>query len=140
MNPDLLSTTISDAVAHAQNAKDRQHFQDVLAQVQYRDWTFHVGEKAPGAFFLQVRFRGPCAVSGQVQDQHGRKWELSRHMTTSEVVTTALKAVLTAEEHEAREHFRYRGQQIGSPHLDVDMIATLLGWMGANALDGREAP
>lgn len=45
---------------------------------------------------------------------------LSPNMTKSELVQTAMKAVLAAEEHEAREHFRYRGKCIFGPHIDVD--------------------
>jgi hypothetical protein len=56
---------------------------------------------------------------------NGRKWFLSNHMTRSEVVQTAFKAVLTAEEHEAREHFKYRGQSIFDPHYDVDKLVEL---------------
>jgi hypothetical protein len=35
-------------------------------------------------------------------------------------VRTALKAVLTAEEHEARERFLFRGRAIFGPNIDVD--------------------
>lgn len=42
------------------------------------------------------------------------------HNTKTEIVMTALKAVLAAEEHEARERFKYRGEAIFSPHVDVD--------------------
>jgi len=47
------------------------------------------------------------------------KWYLSRHATESEVVLTALKGVLTALEHEAREQFTYRGVALFGPHVDV---------------------
>lgn len=44
-------------------------------------------------------------------------------MVKSEVVATAMKAVLAAEEHEARELFKYRGKAIFNPHIDVDALA-----------------
>jgi len=44
------------------------------------------------------------------------------HMTPSEVVQTAFKSVLTAEEHEAREAFRYRNEAIFCPHFDVEAL------------------
>lgn len=64
--------------------------------------------------YLQLRFE----ADGRAH--HGRKWLLSQHMTDSEVVQTALLAVLTAEEHEARERFRYKGQAIYGPHQSAE--------------------
>jgi len=75
--------------------------------------------------YLQVVFMGRCTDTGEICRQTGRKWYLSPFMTKSEVVQTALKAVLTAEEHEARESFRYRGSAIFGPHFDVDSLVKL---------------
>jgi hypothetical protein len=72
-------------------------------------------EEEGGALFLAVARDG----------QRGRRWLIERSATRSEVVQTALKAVLTWEEHEAREQFRYRGQPVLGPHLDVDALAAL---------------
>ena len=63
-----------------------------------------------------------------------RKWLLSYHMTRSEIVQTALKAVLTAVEHEARERFLYRGQPIFGPHYNVDRLVDICA---AGAVDVR---
>ena len=52
---------------------------------------------------------------------------MSHEATRSEVVQTALKCVLTSVEHEARESFTYRGRAIFGPHLDVDVLHSLLG-------------
>jgi hypothetical protein len=90
---------------------------DILEEVTYKDWEFFVGGTHEDPY-LQVQFR-----DAEGEEQHGRKWRLSYHMTKSEVVTTALKAVLTAEEHEAREQFRYRGVRIFGPHIHVDVLA-----------------
>jgi len=106
----------------------------VLEDVAYHDgdaaWKFHVGEDwthgYPARPWLQVRFKAPCNVGGQPAAQHGRKWRLSPHMTRSEIVLTALKAVLTAVEHEARERFTYRGLPIFGPHVDVDALHTVV--------------
>lgn len=92
----------------------------VLHQIQYKDWSFAVCEALHGAgSFLQVRFKAGGTM------QSGRKWYVSSFATKSEVVQTALKAVLTAEEHEAREAFLYRGAAIFGPHLDVDVLLGL---------------
>lgn len=75
-----------------------------------------------------------CNGSG-IMDCHGRKWMLSKHMTRSEIVQTALMAVLAAEEHEARENFKYMGQSIFDPHYNVNKLLNLR--QDENALDKR---
>lgn len=105
----------------------------VIAKITYKDWKLKVLPENSG-FYLQVQFMGPCAVTGKREKLAGRKWILSAFMTKSELVTTAFKAVLTAEEHECREHFKYKGQTVFGPHLDVDALAELAG---AGILDVR---
>jgi hypothetical protein len=103
---------------------DLTRFTAIIAECQFDSWRFIVaadGERA----YLQVEADGPCAVSGETLTWRGRKWWLSPHMTKSEIVQTAFKAVLTAVEHEARESFRYRGQAIFGPHFDVDQLVRL---------------
>jgi hypothetical protein len=109
----------------------RPETEAVLRLITYRDWQFHVGERSDGDLYLQVRFlsSGP---EGPLQS--GRKWLFSPYMTQSEVVQTALKAVLTAEEHEARERFRYRGAAVFGPHLDVEALVAI-----ADREDRRES-
>lgn len=56
----------------------------------------------------------------------GRKWTISDHMTRSEVVQTIFKALLTWWEHEVRESFKYMGQAIFGPHIDVLQLVELV--------------
>ena len=98
----------------------------VIADVECGAFSFHVWEER-GRPILQVRFQAPDLVTGEAELQHARKWFLSPHMTRSEVVTTALKAVLTAVEHETREAFRYRGRPVFGPHIDVEALWALVG-------------
>lgn len=67
-------------------------------------------------FYVQVRF----TASGEPWS--GRKWYLSAHATDAEVVQTALKAVLTAVEHEAREAFTYQGVALFQPHCSLEEL------------------
>lgn len=101
-----------------------ERFREILSRVAYKGWDFHVGQDESRCY-LQVRFPTTCTYAGTPCVAHGRKWLLSPHMTVSEVVTTAMKAVLTAEEHEARERFRYRGRVIFGPHIDVEALVWL---------------
>ena len=107
---------------------NKADFEAILALVTYKDWTFYVEERPSDepslpTYYMQVRFPDADLVTGQIETQHGRKWILSRHMTRSEVVATAFKAVMTAEEHETREKFRYRKRMVYGPHIDVEALA-----------------
>ena len=100
------------------------HFRKILRDVEFDGWKFLVdmdGERP----VLQVASTTPCNTSGEPFSWKGRKWFLSPHMTKSELVQTALKAVLTATEHEVRERFLYRGVSVFDPHYDVDALHEL---------------
>jgi hypothetical protein len=99
----------------------------LFRDISYKDWKFHIGQDAVGLHFLQIRFTAFDAQSGAHQAWNGRKWRLSTHMTDSEIVQTALKAVLSAEEHEAREGFRFRGRAIFGPHINIEHLWHLVG-------------
>lgn len=95
------------------------NYEDILNDVQYKDWQMVLGYGEKDYF--QWRFY----ADGEWQST--RKWLLSEHMTKSEIVSTAFKAALTAEEHECRETFRYKGKKIFGPHFDVDVLAEIAG-------------
>ena len=105
--------------------EDRLH--ETVAEIDYRGWQFRLDKDAIGLWFLQVVFVAGHSQTGAVIHCHGRKWRISMHMTRSEIVQTALKAVLMAEEHEAREHFLWRDRAIFAPHLDVEALWNLTG-------------
>ena len=92
-----------------------------LDDITFRDWNINLRYDV-GRPYLQVSFMEEDIETGEISQQRGRKWFLSFHMTKSEIVSTALKAVLTAVEHEAREQFRYKGRMIFGPHFDVDAL------------------
>jgi hypothetical protein len=100
---------------------------DVLSRCSFPGYSFtvHGNFNDGSSAYLQARFVAPCATGGEAKPQTTRKWRLSQHMTASEIVQTALKCVLTAVEHEAREHFTYRGQAIFGPHFDVEALVAI---------------
>jgi hypothetical protein len=105
--------------------------EDIVADIKYKDWEFTTETDQFGdSLFLRVAF------DADGKRQYGRKWLISRHMPKSEIVLTALKAVITAEEHEAREAFRYQGVRIFGPHIDVDKLVELARYK--DNLDLRE--
>ena len=110
---------------------------EVLSHITYKNWWFIVETKNDG-FYLQIAFMGPDADDsggGRVIEQHGRKWLISPYMTKNELIQTAFKAILTAEEHEVRENFMYNGKRILGPHIDVDVL-----WKVCDKVDVRENP
>lgn len=109
---------------------------DIIGCVTYPGMEFNVCEPESGPLYLQLEFTEKCSQTGGFQKWKSRKWQLSCHMTRSELVQTAMKAVLTALEHEARENFKYRGRSIFDPHYDVDQLWGLRGQ--DNALETRE--
>lgn len=102
-------------------------------EVTFNDWEFHVKPFAdnpnyPEGYephFMQIQFMAPDLITGESERQYCRKWSLSLHMTISEVVYTAFKAVMAALEHEAREQFRFRGASCLGPHVDVEQMVEL---------------
>jgi hypothetical protein len=96
----------------------------LVGSVRYPEWSIEVyGNREFG--YLQVTFRARDTDTGDWKTQRGRKWQLSQHMTRSEVIQTAFKAILTAVEHEARESFTYKGVAVFGPHLDVDALVEI---------------
>ncbi len=90
--------------------------QDMLSRdVRHPGWEFRIITRDT-EFFLQGVFE---AIDGK---QTTRKWRLSRYMTKSELIQTALKCVLTSAEHQVREHFLYRQKRVYGPHFDVDKL------------------
>lgn len=100
---------------------NKAKIEELLQSVKYKHWKFHVGLDGQ-RMYLQLVWQAPCTDSNAMALQKSRKWFLSEHMTKSEVIQTGFKAVLTAEEHEARETFLYKGKAIFGPHFDVDTL------------------
>lgn len=95
----------------------------IISNVKYKSWTFFVGKGPEGRLFLQCRWED-FDIDDPLSklEMHGRKWFLSPHMTETELVQTTLKAVLAAEEHEAKERFLYCQTKIFNPHTSVKAL------------------
>lgn len=116
---------MSAAVERVPTHADR--FRDVLSRIAYKGWVFNLGGDN-GRHWLQVEFYvSALDAQGHAEPgvQKGRKWLLSEHMTESEIVQTAFKAVLSAEEHETREQFLVEGVPVLGPHFDLFALAAL---------------
>jgi hypothetical protein len=107
----------------------------IIDSIEYKDWQFVLGGNIERPF-LQIQFHAKDNSELWPDEenhlQYCRKWQLSKHMCKSEVIRTAWKAVLAAEEHEAAEKFRYNGVDLFNPHLDLVKLAELRKIIGVD--------
>lgn len=100
----------------------------IIRNIEYKDWDIQVvasykggvGKEEADYEYIQIEFRHGDNI------WKSRKWLLSEHMTDSEIIQTIFLAVKTAEEHEIRELFKYKGQAIFGPHWNLDQIANAM--------------
>jgi len=106
-----------------------ERFKTILADVSLcgiiGGWQIKVALDGPRPYLQVHDPAGVCNVTGTPLPWAGRKWFLSPHMTRTEIVQTAFKAVSTALEHEMREGFLFRGESVFDPHLDVDTLVEM---------------
>ena len=97
---------------------------EILHNIAFPDYVFTVKEDNE-RMYLQAEYYEKDVVTGKIELQKTRKWNLSRHMKKSEIVQTAFKCVLTSYEHRCREHFLYKGERVFSPHFDVEALVLI---------------
>jgi hypothetical protein len=105
-----------------------QELASIFDDVTYKDYMFHAMQTSEH-FEVKATFIGGDLTKPSLTPtlQHTRKWVVSRFASRSEVVQTLFKLVVTSEEHEAREAFRYRGKAIFGPHFSVDTLHQICG-------------
>lgn len=84
-------------------------------------WRLVFGLDGDRPYFMW-EMSAPCSLTGEQQLWNSRKWHLSKHMVEGEVVQTAFAAALQAEDHEAREFFKYKGIAPFNPHIKFAAI------------------
>lgn len=112
----------------------KETLQKFIDEMEFNDWDFHL-RFTNDVPYLQIRFTEPDNYTGEMKEWGCRKWMLSYHMCDDEVLSTALKAVLAAVEHEAREQFKWKGQPIYRPHYSPHALYEL---SRLNAVQKRE--
>jgi len=108
----------------SQESKTFEEVREIVFRVKFRYMRITAIDKN-GTWFLQVQYEDNDVSSGENKEQHGRKWYISPYATESEIVQTAFKAVLTSQEHIAREWFTYKGRRVFQPHYNVNDLIKL---------------
>lgn len=122
-----------------------------VQQIKYKNWDYNLVGAIDGDY-LQITFKTreqdgyekflDCErnIGHDVHDedcyiqlpkyksvtQYCRKFRLENRFTVTDIVKTAWMATLAAEEHEAREEFKYKGSSVFGPHVDIDVLADLM--------------
>ena len=97
----------------------------IISNITYKpEWWFSVEERKD-CYLLQAQFLAKDMDTNKIEVQHGRKWFISRFACKAEIVRTAYKAIVTAEEHEVQENFKYKKQAIHSPHFDPEALVRI---------------
>lgn len=99
----------------------KESVEALIERITYRDWRFIV-HAYDASFSLQIVFTDPETGF----PQSSRRWSLPWHACASEVLHTALLAVLTAEEHEARERFKFEGAAVFNPHHSIEALLAMV--------------
>ena len=109
---------------------------DIVSKVRYKGWRFELSIDAlpaperlagyDGRIILRIEFEARDAYSpdGKPVKQYGRPWLLEPR-SPSELLQTIWLAIITAEEHEARERFTYAGQRIFNPHKNHQLAVSI---------------
>ena len=106
-------------VQERQKRSGEERLREVLSNISFNGLRFLV-ESCDRGFLIQLAGEEADAATGESQTYLGRKWHIPDRASPSDIVRTAFKAVVTWQEHEAREKFMYRGIPVFGPHSDVD--------------------
>lgn len=112
------------------------HVRSLMENVAYPGLEFELMQSRDGSFLRVHNPEGIDNVTSEDMPWSGRWWRLSEHMTDSEIVGTAFKAIITCLEHEARENFLYKGQAVYGAHLDVEELVKLRASKGCLDIRG----
>lgn len=79
-----------------------------------------------GKWWIEIVHERPDAITGRWgQGRGGKRW-ITKEMNQSDVVRTVFGAFVAYEEHEVREFFRYGGEQVFGPHMNVHALSQWL--------------
>ena len=107
-------------------SKRLRHVQDITNRVTVGHtkypFAFHVtatgetpGGNPSGFVVVRIVATRPCNTTGVLDEQYGRPWLIQGQDSDDAILNTLLLAVLTFEEHEIREGFKFDGKALYEP-------------------------
>lgn len=104
--------------------KKTQEILDIIKQITYKpNWKISMFGYFGTGYYMQLEVENSIdTVTGKVVSWKSGKRYLSEHMCRQEIVGLAYGLIESAEIHEMREWFRYKGASIYNPHLDPDSL------------------
>ena len=101
-------------------------FESTLRDISYRP-NYHIDSGTDGVrWWIEIVHERHDAITGVWGQGRGGKRYIHYGTSRSDIVRTVFGAFLSYEEHDVREFFRYSGQQVFGPHMDIVALATWL--------------
>lgn len=102
---------------------------EIVGAISYRPgWSINIFDGDRPYVQIHVSTESEASLSpfnGKREAWRSGKVFLSEHMCRQEIVGAVFGAIRSAEEHEMKEWFTYRGARIYNPHLDPDTLAEI---------------
>jgi hypothetical protein len=112
-------------VAHDAAGDTLHRVTEILTEIDYKTgWLMSVSIEHL-VVWMTPRFLRQDVVTGEWGWGTGGRGAVSEQATTSQIVQQAFGLFRAAEEHECREHFRYMGQRVFGPHIDVNALVEI---------------
>lgn len=94
----------------------------ILEHIKYKD-NFRFDVMTAGLYVtLRVMHLRQDSITGEHAMGYSPTVIIQDYWTPDQIVKQAFRLILSIEEHEARETFRYKGKAILGPHVDVDNL------------------
>ena len=104
---------------------DAAEFLKIIDDIEYKPgWSVYIG--FDGRWYLQIICSDSlCADTMEPAEWKSGKRYLSEHMCRQEIIGVVFDLIKSAEDHEMREFFKYRGRAIYCPHIDPDVLHSI---------------
>lgn len=107
--------------------------EDICKNFKYKNWILRHEDRKDGLLYQIIFEEKDNDNPDKVEMQHCRKWFVSNADIKYTPYIIA-EAVRTAEEHEINEQFKYNGQQVYNPHVEMNELA---GFLSTHKYDSR---
>lgn len=109
---------------------------ELIQSFDYKNWRL-LNEVRNCSLILQLVFDAPDNDNPEkIEEQHCRKFIIEEETPSPFTIRSLVKyAVITAEEHEINEMFKYKGVSIYNPHIDLNALTE---FVKSNKFDSRD--